>query len=331
MELPDEALRTFRVGPDDEGFHPYDPTERWWNESWFWDWYDHDGSTAGHCRIGCIPNQNRVWLWLYLFRGGEWCAVEQPFLDFGLLRRPQIAFDQVGLAFSFDIVDPLRSGRLRVRSSARVISGPRAGRVLPVEVDLAIAAAGVPHSTGQGNEPGHMSEAYDARRMEQPTTLTGTISIGGDERAFDGRGERDHSWGPRYWLLEWSFVALNSEDLKLQCVEVRFPGDGTVEVGYLQTGESTRELDAVGLVVERGEGLRSRLRGTCEVSASDRTSFGFSFEEITSHEMDLSHVLEPFPPKSLYRRALIRATPDHGGTALLGWLEEHLMPEGVNR
>ncbi|MBI2705197.1 MAG: hypothetical protein HYX32_07915 [Actinobacteria bacterium] len=326
LELTDEALTTFGIGFDDDGFHPYDPAERWWNESWFWDWYDADGSVAGHCRIGCIPNQNRVWLWLYLFRDGEWLAVEQPYLDFGLLRRPEIALDQAGISFSYKILSPLRAGRLRVESAARVVSGARAGRVLPVEVDLEVHSIGVPHSTGQGNEPGHMSESYDARRMEQPITLAGTIAIDGDKRGFEGRGERDHSWGPRYWLLEWSFLVLNGEHKRLQCVEVRFPGDGVIEVGYLQSDGASTELDAVKLAVERREGLVDAAHGTCEVTATDGTTFAFSYEEVSSHEMDLSHVLEPAPPKSVYRRTLIRATPTDGSAPLYGWLEDHILP-----
>jgi hypothetical protein len=174
-----------------------------------------------------------------------------------------------------------------------------------------------------------MSDSYDARRMEQPITLAGTISIAGDKRGFEGRGERDHSWGPRYWLMEWSFLVLNGDDKRLQCVEVRFPGDGVIEVGYLQTNDSSHELDSVKLVVERSEGLENAAHGTCDLTATDGTTFSFTYEEVSTHEMDLSHVLEPMPPKSVYRRTLIKATPTDGGQPMYGWLEDHTMPEGL--
>ncbi len=326
--LTDEELTRFGLLPRDDSFHPYDPADRSWNESWFWDWYDDAGTVAGHCRIGCLPNQNRLWFWLYLFHDGEWLAIEQPFLDFGLLRRPEIAFDQPGLSFGYRIDDPLRAGHLRTRGQARVISGPRAGRVVPTAVDLGVLSVGPPHSTGQGNQEGHSSDTYDARRMEQPIDLTGTISIDGDELAFTGRGERDHSWGPRYWMIEWSFLVLNSAERRLQCVEVRFPGDGALEVGYLQT-DHTAELTEVALTVERQPGLADAARGTCRVVAENGSTFGCTFVAISTHEMDLSHVLEPQPPVSTYRRSLIRATPDDGGPDLLGWLEDHTMPAGL--
>lgn len=326
--LSDEELTRFGLRLHDDGFHPYDPTERWWNESWFWDWYDDAGEVAGHCRIGCVPNQNRVWMWLYLLRDGEWLAVEHPYLDFTLLRRPLIAFDQPGLSFSYRIDDPLRAGRLYACVHARVVSGRRAGRVLPVEVDLDFTSVGPPHSTGAGNREGHRSDSFDARRFEQPVDVQGSIVIDGEVEAFAGRGERDHSWGPRYWLMEWSFLVLNGADTRLQCVEVRFPGDGTIETGYLQT-DRTRELTKVDLQVERSIDLTDAARGTCRVVADDGTGLEFTFEAIATHEMDLSHVLEPQPPASRYRRSLIRATPADGGPALIGWLEDHILPDGL--
>jgi hypothetical protein len=268
-------------------------------------------------------------MWLYLFRDDEWLAVEHPFLDFARLRRPRIAFDQFGLSFEYRIGAPLRSGRLRVAATARVVSGGRAGRTVPVAVDLAVEAAGVPHTTGPSDRPGHMSEAYDASRFEQPITLDGTITVGDDTRAFVGRGERDHSWGPRYWQMEWSFLVLNGAERRLQCVEVRFPGDGTIETGALQDATGAHELTSVKLVVERDLDLARAARGTCDVTAADGTTLSFAYEAITSHEMDLSHVIEPVPPVSIYRRSLIRATPTDGGEPLLGWLEDHTLPAGV--
>ncbi|MCX7621901.1 MAG: hypothetical protein N2037_13790, partial [Acidimicrobiales bacterium] len=57
VKVSDQELTKYGITFADEGFHPYDPNERWWNESWFWDWYNADGSFAGHCRIGMIPVQ----------------------------------------------------------------------------------------------------------------------------------------------------------------------------------------------------------------------------------------------------------------------------------
>ncbi|MCX7621970.1 MAG: hypothetical protein N2037_14155, partial [Acidimicrobiales bacterium] len=279
--------------------------------------------------------QGRAWLWLYLYREGEWLGVEQPFLDFAKVRRPEIAYDDPGLSFAYRILEPLRRGHLRVQSSARVLSGSRAGRVVPVTVELEVTAIGAAHSTGPGDQEGHSSETYDARRMEQPIVLDGQIQIGNEMLAFEGRGERDHSWGPRYWLLEWSFFALNGVERRLQCVEVRFPGDGTIAIGYTQVGREsdgvTQEIRDVSLEITRLDGLENAFAGRCDVVDESGKLFGFTFEAIAAHEMDLSHVLEPSPPRSVYRRALIRAIPEDGSAPLIGWLEDHVMPDGVAR
>lgn len=330
--LTDEELTRFGISPDDDGFHPFDPDDPTWNESWFWDWYDESGSVAGHCRIGTMPGEDRVWLWLYLLRGDEWFAVEQPFLPIADLRRPELAMEQPGLSFSYRIADPLRAGELRVQAAARVISGPRSGRVVPVAVELDIEALGAPHSTGQGNVAGHESDVYDARRFEQPIALTGTLRFGDDAVAFVGRGERDHSWGPRYWQIEWSFLVANGEDRRLMCVEVRFPGEGDAEatslaIGYLHD-TATHDLSSVALTVERSEDLAVGVRGRVEVRADDGAALAADFAALRTHEMDLSHVLAPGTP-SRYRRSLIRCEPDDGGAPMLGWLEDHVLTKDV--
>jgi hypothetical protein len=59
-ELSLEEASSFGILPEDEGVHPYDPDVEWWNESWFWDFFNADGTVAGHCRIGLHPVQQRV-------------------------------------------------------------------------------------------------------------------------------------------------------------------------------------------------------------------------------------------------------------------------------
>ena len=71
-------LTAFGISPSDEGVHHFGKDYEWWNESVFYDWYDAAGTHAGHCRIGWLPNQERLWFWLFLFNGAEWVAIEEP-------------------------------------------------------------------------------------------------------------------------------------------------------------------------------------------------------------------------------------------------------------
>jgi hypothetical protein len=319
-------LARWGITPADEGFHRFDPADPSWNESWFWDWFTDDGMLAGHCRIGTFPSQRRFWLWLYLFRqtdaGGEWLVIEEPRLDLMDLERPALRYAQHGLYVEWFPRRPLLEGQLRAAGRARAVSGPKVGRMVDVAVDLEVTAAGVPHSTGQGDVEGHESEHYDARRFEQPIDVRGSHTLDGELIEFDGRGERDHSWGPRAWNIEWTFFAVSRPAQRLQFVEVRIKGfDGPIEVGYLQSPTDAQDLASVKLPVEAHGELADAFSGRVDVVADDGTTVGGSIELISAHEMDISHTLDP-PRGTRYHRALVRVVPDEG-EPLMGWLEDN--------
>jgi hypothetical protein len=314
-----EALTKFGIQLEDEGRHPFDPEVEWWNESWFWDWFDATGELAGHCRIGIHPNQGRAWLWLYLFRAGEWIALEEPRLPLADLAPATLAYDRWGLRFSWEPKEPLRAGRLRVEGFGRVVAGPRTGMILPVGVDLVIGALGPPHSQGRAHAPGHASERYAANRFEQPIGARGSLSIAGEEHAFVGRGERDHSWGPRAWNLEWTFLVLNGEDLRLQCSEAFVSGAGRFAGGYLQRGETVSLAEVRFDLRFDLASVLAPFEGRFSAQAPDGSRVAAELEVISAAEIDLTHTFVP-PQRSVYRRALLRAHRDDG-PPLLGWLE----------
>jgi hypothetical protein len=330
-------LTKYGITLDDEGFHPFDPAERSWNESWFWDWFDEDGARAGHCRIGMFPGQDRLWVWLYLLRPGpdgtpEWLCIEEPRLDLAGLQRPRLAYDRAGLTAVWRARRPLLEGRLAVRGRARTVSGPRAGRMVDVDVSVDVTAAGVPHSTGQGNVEGHESEAYDARRFEQPIDVAVEVTADGVTDRYDGRGERDHSWGPRAWNIEWTFFAVSRPQERLQFVEVRIKGfDEPIGVGYRQTPEGAHEVSKVLLPVSAHDDLAKAFSGRVEVTAEDGTFVSGDIEVLTAHEMDISHCLEP-ARGTRYHRALVRIVPEQGGAPFVGWLEDNrFFPDDPDR
>lgn len=316
-----EDLSKFGIRPEDDGIHRHDPSVEWWNESWFWDWFDARGEIAGHCRIGLHPVQRRAWLWLYLYRRGEWIALEEPRLPIDALALPRLAYDGWGLAFSWDVAEPLRRGRLQVGGFGRVVSGPRAGLVVAAGVDLEVRGVGPPHSLGHSAAPGHSSsDAYDASRFEQPIAALGTLQFADETIDFEGRGERDHSWGPRLWNLEWIFMAVSNEDLRLQCAEARVPNAGRFAVGYLQRETTVSVFDVEFDFRFDDDSLAEPLAGRFAVGAEDGTRVVGTVEVISAAEIDITHMFVP-PERSIYRRALVRVHPDRGGAPLLGWIE----------
>jgi hypothetical protein len=321
-------LTKYGITLDDEGFHPFDPADPTWNESWFWDWFDADGQRAGHCRIGTFPSSARLWIWLYLLRAGpdgtpEWLGIEEPRLDLAGLQRPRLAYDGWGLRADWRPRRPLVEGRLTVAGRARTLSGPRAGRMVDVEVVVDVTAAGIPHSTGQGNVEGHESDSFDARRFEQPIDVEVTLTADGVADSYSGRGERDHSWGPRAWNIEWTFFAVSRPGERLQFVEVRIKGfDEPIGIGYLQAPTSAQEVTTVVLPVTANEDLAHAFSGRVEVTAEDGTFYSGDIEMLTAHEMDISHCLQP-PRGTRYHRALVRIAPEQGGEPFIGWLEDN--------
>jgi hypothetical protein len=327
--LSDAELTKFGVQLADEWPHDFDPAVEWWNESWFWDWFDAEGRVAGHCRFGLHPNQQRAWVWYYHYEDGEWIAVEEPRLPIGDVCRADaggpkaagacFAYERFGLAFSWEPESPLRAGRFRFSGFGRVVTGPRAGMIAPVSADLRVAALGAAHSTGRSNAPGHESPKYPASRFEQPIAVSGTLAAGAAARAFAGRGERDHSWGPRHWNLEWTFTVLNGDDLRLQCAEARIPNVPPIHGGYVSRG-TTQSITAARFDYRYHDAdLARAIEGRLEVTTEDGSQLTFDVEPISSVEIDITHTFVP-PQRSVYRRALVRARRAEG-PPLLGWTE----------
>jgi len=295
-------LTRFGILPNDEGIHAFDPHFEWWNESWFWDWYDAGGTLAGHCRIGLHPSQKRAWVWFYAYHDGEWIAVDEPRLPLADVQLPRLAYEGWGLRFAYDVVEPLRHGHFIFEGFGRVLSGPRTGMILPVGADLHIHGIAAAHTTGRSDIAGHSSATFDACRFEQPITLRGSLRMGATTHDFQGRGERDHSWGPRLWNLEWTFMVLNGEAVRLQCAEVRFPGGAQIGVGYLHR-QVTQSLSAVKLDVHfDNDSVLNPFGGHVAVTAEDASTFAGRIEVISAAEIDITHTFVP-PERSIYRRA----------------------------
>ena len=130
---PVEELTKFGIQPADEAVHPFNPGDETWQESYFFDWYNEDGTQAGHCRLGLYTGQDRLWLWFFMYDGDGWVAIEEPHLPLSILDRDTLSFDFQGINFSYTTGDALRTGTLNVSGYGRVLNGPKAGRIVPVE------------------------------------------------------------------------------------------------------------------------------------------------------------------------------------------------------
>jgi hypothetical protein len=145
------------------------------------------------------------------------------------------------------------------------------------------------------------------------------------EAPFTGRGERDHSWGPRHWNLEWTFTVLSGDDLRLQCAEARIQDVPPFHGGYVAR-ETTQSITKAHMDYRyRDDGLERAIEGPLAVTTDDGTELRFELATISAVEIDITHTFVP-PARSIYRRALVRATRDDG-PPLLGWTEFNRFPK----
>ncbi len=326
--VPLEVASSFGIKPDDETkLHDFDADDPNWNESVYFDWIGKEGELAGHCRIGRMPGQNRLWFWLFIKDGDTWLAIEEPRLSLSDVTGDW-SYSKAGLSFSFDPVNPLLEHRLRASGTARVISGPRCGRLLPVNVDVQVVAAGPAHSHGAFEVEGHFSKKYSTSRFEQPVAGEAEVTIDhAQTKIYTVYGQRDHSWGPRKWLMTWTFLVFNSPHLRFQCVSV-YHGEmqEPIQIGYIHREQMVNVFD-VDLTLNLDPDYDNVLKpasGKVHLKAIDGSELSGSFESVSGHEIDLNHGV---PQDASYRRVILRFTPDSSTPdnsdepPIYGWLE----------
>lgn len=323
MGIDDQDLGRFGIVAADEGVHPFPPDSPTWNESVFFDWYV-SSREAGHVRIGRMPGSARTWLWVYLLVDGEWLVLDEP----RLAATPNACgFDLAlpGLTVVREVEEPLRRNRLVVSGTGRCASGERAGALVPFSLDLRFEALGPAHSLGEQVMAGHAHEGFSSNRFEQPMRVHGTRTADGDTRALEGHGERDHSWGPRNWTMQWQFMVAQRDDLRLQACRVEVEEDAFFDLGYL-SGETTESLIEADFSLEFRDAPRAPFDGRVMLTSESGVRLGARIEALDACAIDASHVCER---PSGYARALVRLHPDDGSPVLHGWLEVHRFVAGT--
>jgi hypothetical protein len=327
----DFDVTQFGIQPDDEFHHPFSPDHPDWNESYFFDWYDPSGTNAGHCRIGWHPVQQRILFWLYLFNGTEWLVIEEYRLPFSALQlgngdspetpQPAFSYSGWGLEFKYQPQQLLRSGQLSVSGFARVLSGPRQGMIKPVELELAITAIGPPYSRGAGGVDSHSAKNFSTDRYEQPTQSQGKMIIDGETTELTARGERDHSWGPRPWDMQWQFLVVNNERFSMLATQVQIPEWPLISMGYYHGhGEAMEQLTEAELDLSyNANDPTQAVSGSFSLQCESGRKINGTLQAISGPEIDITHTFAT-PHRSEYRRSLIRCTFDDGNESI-GWLE----------
>jgi hypothetical protein len=193
--------------PQDEGRHaPAD--DQLWNESWYFDFAAPDGSIGGYVRLGLYPNLGVAWYWGYLVRDGEQLLAVKHH-EARLPKGDVLEVREDGLWSQLHCETPNEHWTIGLEAFA-------VGLDDPAEAYADGGERGDKVALGLDLEWEAVAEVYDypgVSRYEQSCLVTGEILVGNQAIAFDGWGQRDHSWGVRdWWGTGWVWTAGRLDD-----------------------------------------------------------------------------------------------------------------------
>ena len=303
----------------DEMLHASDPAVWSWNESWFLSWLSPTGGPAAVFRLGILPNQGRGWLWFFVHHDGEWLALEETRLTLDHFDLSAgAAYDAWGLRFGWTPTEPLSSGTFHLEGVARIRSGPRAGLLVPLAVDLAATATTPCFATGTGREPLERPE-FPASRFEQSLALEGTLVIAGTETTIQSPGHRDRSWGPRRWQQPFTLGDLQGDGFQLWFAGMPQPALGAG--GYIRDADGMRTIASIDGTIGYDDDhttiAPSRLGFTDDTGQRLEIELSPLTESI---QFDMAHSCDP-PEHWMYWRTLVGGRIEPSGVEVRGWFE----------
>ena len=243
-------MSDFVMRPEDEMTHSPDASVNF-NESVYTNGFNTTSPVGGWMRLGNRVNEGYAELsvCLYLPDGRIACQFQ----------RPSIAnndrFDAGGLSYS--VIEPLKKvsmtfdGEMLIVEDPNALRDPKAlfanGARLPVRVHWVHEAESPVH----GGEPVNdavqtmYGRDFSLGHFNQHGRVRGEISVGDDNWTIDGRGWRDHSWGPRYWQAIYYyrlFIANFPNGDGFMLLKITDKSGASRRVGVLLVGRQYEEI-----------------------------------------------------------------------------------------
>ena len=260
-------MTTAGITDADERLHPVEDPSPHWSDSLYFNAWDRGTDAFVMTRIAVLGNQPRVTGGMIVWVDGE--------LTYGYGRE----LDQIPPT-DWDVMstDGLTYRMLE------------SGQAWAVQLDDGEAKAhlewhGLSPATSYDDHPlGPLPKAVAWGHYEQSCRVSGDLVVGGRTIAFDGFGQRDHSWGFRHWagLHQWHWVTgFLSDGRCFNLFEVH-THDGATSINGFVHGPSgdAYVTGADRVLVEDADGGAARYRmtlatadgGTLAVTA-DRAGF----------------------------------------------------------
>ncbi|HEX7166293.1 MAG TPA: hypothetical protein VF230_04860 [Acidimicrobiales bacterium] len=298
------------AGPRDEAHH--DPGgDALWNESWYFDFAAEDGRLGGYVRLGLYPNLGVAWYWAYLVGDAGTLLVRHH--EVALPKPGSWEIREDGLWSALHCETPNDHWTIGLETFAVGLDDPG---------DAYRGERGDRVSLGFDLEWEAVAPVYDypgVTRYEQSCRVSGEILVGDQRLAFDGPGQRDHSWGVRdWWRFGWVWTAGALDDgTRFHATQVLVPGI-TYTPGYLARDGELLPIDG--------------FENDVELSDDDdrfptRTSMRLHDLDVTCTPLALAPVVMEAPDGRVGRlpRALCRFDVADGRSGV-GWTEWNQPP-----
>jgi hypothetical protein len=192
-----------RLTDADEGLHPVGAASNW-NESRYVDFWDAAQGIGGWFRMGQRPNEGHAEMSACLY-------LPDGTVAFDFVRAPVTANSLTAGPLTWGVPEPWRANTVSYRGDMILLADPwvlrdpkvafKTSPRAPVSVELTCATAGVDAAIGWDQDhvgliflPGQGDHHY-----QHLAHVTGTATVGERRLEVDGRGGKDHSWGPRNW------------------------------------------------------------------------------------------------------------------------------------
>jgi hypothetical protein len=243
-------MSDFVMRPQDEMTHTPDASLNF-NESVYTNGFDTASPVGGWMRLGNRVNEGYAELsvCLYLPDGRIACQFQRPSIT------SNDRFDAGGLSYA--VVEPLKKASMTFDGEMLIVDDPDALRDPKALFANGTKVPGHVHWVHEAESPVHGGEPvngavptmygrdFSRGHFNQHGHVHGEIRVDGDTFPIDGRGWRDHSWGPRYWQAIYFyrlFIANFPDGDGFMLLKITDQNGVTRRVGVLLVGGVYEEI-----------------------------------------------------------------------------------------
>ncbi|MET0729023.1 MAG: hypothetical protein ABWZ76_12070 [Acidimicrobiales bacterium] len=214
--------------------------ERRWEESWYFDFTNRDATLGGYVRLGLHPNLGVAWYWACLV-GDHRPLVTVLDHDVRLPKAPSLAIRADGLWADHTVEIPYEHMTLGLEAFAVAVDDPAEvyGRLRGARVPLGF-------DLEWETDRGAVYPSIGTTGYEVACDVHGQILVGDEVIAFEGLGQRDHSWGVHdWWPGGWVWTAGGLDDgTRFHTTRLRTPGSECITPGYvMRPGGPVEQID----------------------------------------------------------------------------------------